>query len=174
MMAILPVLKMGHPLLREKAKIVDPIFFNQIEKILKDMHDTMKAEGGIGIAAPQIGYAKQIMMFGFEQSERYPDEDSIPFTILINPTMTPLTEEQVDGFEGCLSVPGLRGLVPRYKKIEYRGMKPDGTLISRVVEGFHARVFQHEYDHLEGVLYPQRIKDMRYFGFEEMLIDPMS
>lgn len=142
---------------------------SDILHLIQDMQDTMKEKGGAGIAAPQIGCNKRIIMFGFEKNTRYPDEKPIPFTILINPTIKFLTDELVDGWEGCLSVPGLRGLVSRYNKIEYSGYDVEGKLISRVVEGFHARIVQHEYDHLDGILFPQRLKDLRYFGFEDEL-----
>jgi peptide deformylase len=127
-------------------------------------------EGGVGIAAPQIGSNQRVIMFGFEENPRYPDAGPIPFTILINPVITFLSSEMVDGWEGCLSVPGLRGLVPRYNHIKYSGYDEKGQLITRVVDGFHARVVQHETDHLDGILYPQRIKDLRFFGFEEELV----
>ena len=112
-------------------------------------------------------------MFGFESNPRYPDEYPVPFTVLMNPVIEMLSDDLVDGWEGCLSVPGLRGLVSRYKKIQYQGYNLDGQLITRMAEGFHARVVQHEYDHIEGILYPKRIKDMRYFGFEEELLDTL-
>lgn len=140
-----------------------------LQQLLTDMHDTMDDEGGVGIAAPQIGCNYRVIMFGFEASERYPGEQGVPFTILINPVIKMLSDEWVNGWEACLSVPGLRGLVPRCKKIEYSGYNQLGQWITCVAEGFHARVVQHEYDHLEGILYPQRIKDLRYFGFEDAL-----
>ena len=129
----------------------------------------MQELGGVGLAAPQIGCNKRVIIFGFEKNERYPDEVEIPFTVLINPIINILSPEMIDGWEGCLSVPGLRGLVPRYNKIEYKGHDVNGGCITRVVEGFHARVIQHEYDHLDGILYPQRLKDLRFFGFEDEL-----
>ena len=129
----------------------------------------MQAEDGVGIAAPQIGVSLQVVIFGFEQNPRYPDEDGVPQTILINPEIIPLGEEIAEGWEGCLSVPGLRGVVPRYERIRYRGVDPKGQPIEREVSGFHARVVQHECDHLWGVLYPQRITDMRRFGYTEVL-----
>ena len=133
------------------------------------MKDTMLEEGGVGIAAPQIGCNKRVIIFGFEENSRYPNEKSVPFTILINPAYKILSNEMVDAWEGCLSVPGLRGLVPRYNQIEYSGYDPEGNLITRIAEGFHARVVQHEYDHLDGILFPQRLKDLKYFGFEDEL-----
>lgn len=140
-----------------------------MSQLIEDMLDTMKAETGIGIAAPQIGCNLRVVIFGFEDNLRYPREDSIPLTILINPVIKVLSAEMEDGWEGCLSVPGLRGLVPRYTNIEYSGFEPDGNRIIRIAEGFHARVVQHECDHLDGILYPQRMKDLRSFGFEEEL-----
>ena len=123
----------------------------------------------MGIAAPQIGCNQRVIIFGFEKNQRYPTEKPVPFTVLINPTISVLTNDMVDGLEGCLSVPGLRGLVPRYHQIEYSGYDLDGRLITRVAEGFHARIVQHECDHLDGVLFPERIKDLRFFGFEDEL-----
>ena len=141
----------------------------EISALVEDMKDTMIERGGAGIAAPQIGCNKRVIMFGFEKSMRYPQEKPIPLTILINPIINVLTNDMNELWEGCLSVPGLRGLVPRYNRIEYRGYDLDGQLITRVVEGFHARVVQHECDHLDGILFPQRIKDLRFFGFEDEL-----
>jgi peptide deformylase len=168
-MSILPVVKMGNAELATPSLIVTDFATERLRALIQDMRDTMEEEGGVGIAAPQIGYNSRIILFGFEKSERYPGEKPIPFTILINPGIKPLTEEMVDGWEGCLSVPGLRGLVPRYTKISYEGFDMEGNSIQRVAENFHARVLQHECDHLDGILYPQRIKDMRYFGFEDEL-----
>jgi peptide deformylase len=141
--------------------------------LIKDMHDTMQEKGGVGIAAPQIGCNQRVIMFGFEQNERYPDKKPVPLTILINPVITVLSDETTDDWEGCLSVPGLRGLVPRYNKIQYTGFDPEGNPISRIVEAFHARVVQHECDHIDGILFPQRIKDMKFFGFEEELSEAL-
>ncbi len=164
-MTIKSVVKMGSPQLATPSlPIID---FSNLDGLLNDMRDTMKKEGGIGIAAPQIGCNVRVVMFGFEHNERYPQESSVPFTILINPVIEPLSEEMVDGWEGCLSVPGLRGLVPRYIKIRYLGFDQKGNAVCCVAEGFHARVVQHECDHLDGILYPQRIKDLRFFGFED-------
>ena len=128
----------------------------------------MEAASGAGLAAPQVNEGIQLVIFGYD-TERYPDAEDIPFTVLINPTIRPLTKEIEDGWEGCLSVPGMRGLVPRYKKINYKGFDQYGKPIDRDVEGFHARVVQHECDHLIGMLYPLRIKDLRFFGFEDTL-----
>lgn len=141
----------------------------EILALVEDMKETMIEKGGAGIAAPQIGCNKRVIVFGFEKSKRYPQEKPIPLTILINPMINVLSNDMNELWEGCLSVPGLRGLVPRYNRIEYRGYDLDGQLITRVVEGFHARVVQHECDHLDGILFPQRIKDLRFFGFEDEL-----
>ena len=168
-MTIRAVVKMGNDQLAMPSLPVRDLTDKAIQIIVKDMHDTMLEEGGVGIAAPQIGCNQRIIMFGFEESERYPAEEAIPFTVLINPVIEVLSQVMVDGWEGCLSVPGLRGLVPRFKKIKYSGYDLNGQLISRVAEGFHARVFQHEFDHLEGILYPRRIKDLKFFGFEDEL-----
>jgi peptide deformylase len=171
-MSIKHVVKMGNRNLGtaslpvENPTVPDTAF---LEPLLRDMRDTMKAEDGVGIAAPQIGCNRRVIMFGFDENGRYPSEDSIPFTVLINPEIKFLSDEWVDGWEGCLSVPGLRGLVSRCIKIEYSGYTPEGDFITRVVQDFHARVVQHEYDHLDGILYPQRIKDLRFFGFEDEL-----
>lgn len=145
--------------------------FPSIEELLCNMRDTMEAKDGAGISAPQIGCNKRIIMFGFETNKRYPNEKPVPFTILINPKYKALSDETVDGWEGCLSVPCLRGLITRYKKIEYSGYSSDGQLITRVAEGFHARVVQHECDHLDGILFPYKLKDMRLFGYEDELGD---
>lgn len=165
------IMKLGNQQLAKKSLPVTNFSTVALYNLIQDMQDTMKEKGGAGIAAPQIGYNKRIIMFGFEKNERYPNEKPIPFTVLINPTIEILSNDTVDGWEGCLSVPGLRGLVPRYKNIKYKGYDADGRLISHTVEGFHARVVQHEYDHIDGILFPQRIKDMRFFGFEDELKD---
>ena len=141
----------------------------EILMLIQDMKDTMETRGGVGIAAPQIGCNKRVIMFGFEKSGRYPNEKPVPFTVLINPTFTILSHERVDGWEGCLSVPGLRGLDSRFNRIEYSGFDEQGRIIKRIAEGFHARVVQHECDHLNGILFPQRLKDLRLFGFEDEL-----
>jgi peptide deformylase len=168
-MTIQSVVKMGNPQLASPSVNVKEFKTNALKQILEDMRDTMQAEGGVGIAAPQIGHNIRVIMFGFEANSRYPDEKSIPFTILINPTIEILSDELVEGWEGCLSVPGLRGLVPRYQRIRYEGYNEFGEHVSRVAEGFHARVVQHEYDHLDGILYPRRIRDLKAFGFEDEL-----
>jgi peptide deformylase len=160
---------MGDPRLLQVAQPVQQFDTPQLHALITDMLDTMQAHNGAGIAAPQIGVSQQLVIFGGMKSPRYPDAEAIPFTVLINPTLTPLTEEQQDGWEGCLSVPGLRGLVPRYTQLQYQGMDQFGHLIDRTVSDFHARVVQHEVDHLLGILYPARIRDITQFGFIEAL-----
>ena len=165
------VVKMGN---RQLATPSDTIIdldhsLPEILALIQDMKDTMLERGGVGIAAPQIGCNKRVIIFGFEENERYPQATPIPFTVLINPIIRMLSDEMVDGWEGCLSVPGLRGLVSRYNKIEYSGYDPEGQFITQTAEGFHARVVQHEYDHLDGILFPHRLKDLRFFGFEDEL-----
>jgi peptide deformylase len=170
-MPIKPILKMGDPLLLQVADLVSPkmITTPKIQDIILDLLDTMHAANGAGLAAPQIGIPLQIVVFGFEKNQRYPNEAPVPQTILINPIITPIGLSQENGWEGCLSVPGLRGLVPRFQEIRYRGLNESGQAIDRVVNGFHARVVQHECDHLIGKLYPMRIEDMSQFGFTEVL-----
>ena len=149
----------------------------ELQALIVDMFDTMHAAGGVGLAAPQIGVDLQLVIFGFEQSERYPDAPPVPRTILLNPRITPLAEEMEEGWEGCLSVPGMRGAVDRYSRIHYSGFDPAGAKIERDAEGFHARVVQHEFDHLIGRLYPSRIRDFSKFGFTEVLfpgLDPAA
>jgi peptide deformylase len=160
---------MGDPRLLRVAELVDQFDTPALTELLQDMRDTMAAEHGAGLAAPQIGVNLQVVIFGVEQNPRYPDAEQVPFTILINPTLYKLDEEMEDGWEGCLSVPGMRGMVPRYKQLRYTGVDALGNPIDRTVSGFHARVVQHECDHLYGVLYPMRMKDMRKFGFTEVL-----
>ena len=168
-MAVRPVLKMGDPLLLARAAEVTEFDAPGLHTLLQDMRDTMLAERGAGIAAPQIGTSLRVVMFGFEANERYPDAPAVPETVLINPQLTALSNEMEEGWEGCLSVPGMRGSVPRFRKLRYQGFDPWGRLIDRAVEGFHARVVQHEVDHLDGILYPMRIRDLRRFGFSEAL-----
>jgi peptide deformylase len=133
------------------------------------MHDTMEALSGAGLAAPQIGVDLQVVIFGLESNPRYPEAEPVPQTVLLNPALEPIGEEMEEGWEGCLSVPGMRGLVPRYKHLHYRGVDQYGAPIDRTVKDFHARVVQHEVDHLMGILYPMRIRDMRDFGFTDEL-----
>ncbi len=168
-MAIKPVLKMGEPLLLEVARKVDRFNTPELDGLIQDMQDTMAALDGAGLAAPQIGVSLQVAIFGFEENQRYPDADEVPFTILINPKLTPLAEDMEDGWEGCLSVPGMRGVVPRYSQLRYQGFDQHGNTIDRKVDGFHARVVQHECDHLQGILYPMRMTDFQTFGFTDVL-----
>ncbi|MFP3873268.1 MAG: peptide deformylase [Thiohalophilus sp.] len=169
-MAVKEVLKMGHPLLQQVAEPVREFNSPKLDALIADMLDTMHALDGAGLAAPQIGVSQRVVIFEVAANPRYPDVESVPRTILINPGITPLDDRRESGWEGCLSVPGLRGLVPRYTRIRYSGVDPAGAPIEREVDGFHARVVQHEVDHLDGILYPQRMDDMQYFGFEEELI----
>ncbi|HUN24741.1 MAG TPA: peptide deformylase [Steroidobacteraceae bacterium] len=170
-MAIVPVLKMGHPLLRQVAVPVAELGTAELRVLVADMDETMRALHGAGIAAPQIGVSLRVVIFEVRENPRYPHVAPVPYTVLVNPEVTVLGEEQEEGWEGCLSVPGLRGLVPRYRSVRYRGFSPEGERIDRTVEGFHARVVQHEVDHLDGVLYPERIRDLKSFGFEDALAD---
>ena len=168
-MSVRPVLKMGNPLLFEEAETVREFDTASLRELIQDMFDTMQAMDGAGLAAPQIGVSKRVVVFGVEANPRYPDAEPVPTTVLINPIIEPLGEETELGWEGCLSVPGMRGLVPRYSSIRYRGRDPEGNSIERLASDFHARVVQHECDHLDGILYPMRIEDLRYFGFEDTL-----
>jgi peptide deformylase len=173
-MAIRPVLKMGEPLLLEVAQTVEQFNTPELLALIQDMQDTMTALDGAGLAAPQIGVSLQVVIFGFKKNQRYPDADEVPFTVLINPQLTPLSDEMAEDWEGCLSVPGLRGKVPRYTRLRYQGYDQWGNIIEREVNGFHARVVQHECDHLQGILYPMRIRDFRAFGFTEILFPGRS
>lgn len=168
-MTVKTILRMGDPRLLQQARPVTDFASAELRTLIEDMRDTMQAAGGVGLAAPQIGVDLQVVIFGFQQSVRYPDAESVPETILINPVITPLDDETEDGWEGCLSVPGLRGLVPRSRAIRYQGRDENGQAIDRSVSGFHARVVQHECDHLQGKLYPMRIRDFTKFGFTEVL-----
>ena len=168
------ILKMGDARLLRVAKPVHETGTPALDALIQDMFDTMEAAGGVGLAAPQIGVDLQVVIFGFDHSERYPDAPAVPRTILINPVITPLSDEREEGWEGCLSVPGLRGSVPRHVAIRYTGIDPAGAPIDRVAEGFHARVVQHECDHLIGRLYPSRIQDFTKFGFTEILFPDMD
>lgn len=168
-MAVRRVLRMGDPLLYRKAEPVDRFDTPELEALIADMFDTMAALNGAGLAAPQIGVPKRVAIFGFEASPRYPEAEPVPRTILINPVIEPIGKEMEEGWEGCLSVPGLRGVVARHARIRYRGFDQHGEPIDRTVAGFHARVVQHECDHLDGILYPMRLKDIRLMGFEEAL-----
>jgi peptide deformylase len=168
-MAIREVLKMGDPRLLAVSKPVDAFRTPQLAGLLEDMRDTMRHLNGAGLAAPQIGVGLRVVIFGFDRNERYPDADSVPFTVLINPTLQPLGEATAEDWEGCLSVPGMRGLVPRHQELRYTGFDEHGSPIDRTVHDFHARVVQHEVDHLDGILYPRRIRDLTRFGFVDAL-----
>ncbi len=163
------VLKMGDPRLLEKARPVTAFGTPELERLLADMRDTMTHLDGAGLAAPQIGVGLRVVIFGVHRNPRYPDAEEVPDTVLINPVLEPLDAELVEGWEGCLSVPGMRGLVPRFRRLRYRGCDAIGAAIDRTVEGFHAVVVQHEVDHLDGILYPMRIRDLSKFGFTEAL-----
>ena len=173
-MSIRTLLRMGDPRLLESARPVDDVFDPIVRELIEDMFDTMHSAGGVGLAAPQIGVDLQVVIFGFGRSERYPEAEPIPETILINPIITPLGEDEALGWEGCLSVPGLRGEVPRYQTVRYQGLDEAGQPIERTVEGFHARVVQHECDHLRGRLFPMRVRDFRRFGFTDILFPQLS
>ena len=168
-MTVREVLRMGHPVLREKAKPVEKLGTPELRALVEDMKETMKAKNGAGLAAPQIGVGQRVVIFGVESNPRYPDAEPVPFTVLVNPKIVMLTREVEEDWEGCLSVPGMRGVVPRYTKLRYSGFDEEGNPIEREAEGFHARVVQHECDHLDGILYPQRMTDMRTFGFTKEL-----
>lgn len=168
-MPIRPVLRMGHPLLLKRAQKVEEFDTPELHGLIEDMRDTMQAMSGAGIAAPQIGVSLQVVIFGVPASQRYPDAPAVPSTVLVNPVIEWLGDEMNDGWEGCLSVPGMRGVVPRYTRVRYRGCDQFGKPIDRSVDGFHARVVQHECDHLDGILYPMRIRDLQLFGFNAEL-----
>jgi peptide deformylase len=165
------ILKMGDPRLLRIAPPVPPGMLGsaELDQLVEDMFDTMRAADGVGLAAPQIGVDLQLVIFGFDSSERYPDAPAVPRTILLNPLVTPVSQDMEEGWEGCLSVPGLRGAVNRFTLIRYRGIDPKGEPIDRTAEGFHARVVQHECDHLIGRLYPSRITDFSKFGYTDVL-----
>jgi len=172
-MAIRRVLKMGEPLLREVALPVTR-FDAALAELIADLDDTMRHLAGAGLAAPQIGVSARVVVFELQDSPRYPHLTPVPYTVLVNPLLEPLGSEQDEGWEGCLSVPGMRGLVPRFRRLRYRGFDARGEPIDRTVEGFHARVVQHEVDHLDGILFPQRVRDLTQFGFEEALAGQMT
>jgi peptide deformylase len=160
---------MGDPRLLERARPVEDFASPELAELLEDMRDTMQALNGAGLAAPQIGVGLQVVIFGVESNPRYPDAEAVPYTVLINPVLTPLSDVLEEGWEGCLSVPGMRGLVPRHVDLRYQGFDAEGQAIDRSVNDFHARVVQHEVDHLHGILYPMRIRDLRYFGYTDTL-----
>lgn len=168
-MAIRTVIRMGDPRLLEPSATVDKFDTPELHALIADMRDTMQALDGAGLAAPQIGVGLQVVVFGVDQNPRYPDAETVPQTVLINPALTVLGEEVEEGWEGCLSVPGMRGLVSRYVNLRYRGFDQYGKAVDRTVNGFHARVVQHECDHLNGTLYPMRMRDMAKFGFTQEL-----
>lgn len=173
-MAVREILKMGDPRLLRVAPPVREFDTPELHALIADMFDTMEAVNGAGLAAPQIGVDLQLVIFGFERNRRYPDAPPVPRTVLINPTIEPLTDIEEEGWEGCLSVPGLRGLVPRFARIRYRGFDPAGRPIEREADGFHARVVQHECDHLIGRLYPTRMRDLTKLGFTEVLFPDLD
>ena len=176
-MTIREILKMGDPRLLRVAKPVPAFDTPELHTLIADMFDTMHAANGAGLAAPQIGVDLALVIFGFKHNDRYPDAPPVPETVLINPQITPLSDDEEDGWEGCLSVPGLRGVVPRFARIRYTGFDAKGARIDREADGFHARVVQHECDHLIGKLYPMRVRDFRQFGFTSVLfpdLDPAA
>jgi peptide deformylase len=168
-MAIRQVLKMGDPRLFRISEPVRDFKSKALKDLIEDMQDTMYSLNGAGLAAPQIGINLRVVIFGVNKTPRYPDAEEVPYTVLINPKLTFIEEEMEEGWEGCLSVPGMRGLVPRFKKLRYQGYDLNQNPIDRTVSDFHARVVQHECDHLDGILYPMRIEDLRNFGFSEIL-----
>ncbi|MCG6887759.1 MAG: peptide deformylase [Proteobacteria bacterium] len=173
-MAVKETLKMGHPLLQQVAQPVTDFNTPALDALIQDMLDTMQALNGAGLAAPQIGVSQRVVIFGVDANPRYPDIEVVPQTVLINPQLTMLDDEMEEGWEGCLSVPGMRGLVPRYTRIHYTGRDQQGDSIERDASDFHARVVQHEVDHLDGILYPQRIRDLRNFGYESVLFPDLT
>lgn len=162
---------MGNPRLREVAQPVTEFGTPELEALVNDLWDTMAARTGAGLAATQIGVGLRVVVFGIEHNPRYPDAEPVPYTVLVNPRIEPLDDTVEEGWEGCLSVPGLRGLVPRYRRIRYSGCSADGSPIECEVQDFHARVVQHECDHLDGILYPQRMTDLRHLAFEDELVE---
>jgi peptide deformylase len=173
-MAIREILKMGDPRLLRQAQPVTQFDTPELAQLVDDMFETMRAVNGAGLAAPQIGVDLQLVIFGFGHNQRYPEAPAVPETVLINPVLTPLSDEEEEGWEGCLSVPGMRGVVPRWSRLRYQGLDLHGNEIDRTVDGFHARVVQHECDHLQGILYPMRIRDFRQFGFTEVLFPDLD
>jgi peptide deformylase len=168
-MAVREILKMGDARLLRVARPVEAFGTSELHQLIVDMADTMVAANGAGLAAPQIGVDLAVVLFGFDHNPRYPDAPPVPRTVLINPVVTPLDASEDEGWEGCLSVPGLRAIVPRWSRIRYTGRDPEGQPIDRIAEGFHARVVQHECDHLIGKLYPMRVRDFTRFGYTEVL-----
>lgn len=168
-MAIKLVLKMGDSRLLQVAERVETFDMPEFKTLIQDMQDTMEAENGAGLAAPQIGVGLQVVIFGVEKNSRYPDAEEVPYTVLVNPVVKPITQNMEEDWEGCLSVPGMRGMVPRFSRVRYQGFDQFGKSINRSVDGFHSRVVQHECDHLQGILYPMRITNFRMFGYTEVL-----
>ena len=168
-MAIRTVLRMGDPRLLEPSRRVERLDTPELHALIADMDDTMRALNGAGLAAPQIGVGLQVAIFGVEFNSRYPDAGPVPYTVLVNPVLLPVGNEMEEGWEGCLSVPGMRGFVPRYSRLRYQGTDQFGGTLDSTVSGLHARVVQHECDHLAGILYPMRIRELRNFGFNEEL-----
>jgi peptide deformylase len=168
--AVVPILRLGSPLLRQIAAPVTQFDTPSLHALVNDMLDTMRANNGAGLAAIQVGVLQRVVVFELECNPRYPDAEPVPLTVLVNPEVEFLGDEREAGWEGCLSVPGMRGLVPRYRRLRYRGFDALGRPIDRTVSDFHARVVQHECDHLDGILYPQRIEDMTAFGFQDELV----
>ena len=166
---IRPVLRMGDPVLLQESLAVQRFGTPELAALLQDMRDTMAHLNGAGLAAPQIGVLQRVVIFGVASNPRYPGMDPVPDTVLINPVLTPLSDEEEEGWEGCLSVPGMRGWVPRWRRLRYRGFDEQGRPFEREAEGFHARVVQHEVDHLDGILYPRRVRDLTKFGFNDAL-----
>lgn len=176
-MAVHEILKMGDPRLLREAERITEFDTPELHALIADMFETMHAANGAGLAAPQIGVNLQLVIFGVSNNARYPDAPAVPETVLLNPVITPLSDDMEDGWEGCLSVPGLRGVVQRYMRLRYQGVDQFGNVIDREVDDFHARVVQHECDHLWGILYPMRITDFSKFGYTEVLfpgLDPLS
>ena len=173
-MTIHDILKMGDPRLLRVARPVERFATAELRSLAADMFKTMRAVKGAGLAAPQIGVDLQLVIFGFNRNDRYPDAPAVPETVLLNPVIEPLGDVEEEGWEGCLSVPGLRGVVPRWARIRYRGVDLEGTTIEREAEGFHARVVQHECDHLLGILYPMRVRDFSRFGYTSVLFPELD
>ena len=173
-MTVREILKMGDPRLLRVAPPVREFGTPALRALVDDMFETMRAVHGAGLAAPQIGVDLQLVIFGFQHNDRYPEAPAVPETVLLNPSIEPLGDDEEEGWEGCLSVPGLRGVVPRFARIRYRGVDLEGRPLEREAEGFHARVVQHECDHLDGILYPMRIEDFSRFGFTDVLFPDMA
>ena len=173
-MTVREILKMGDPRLLRIAKPVENFDTPEMRELIADMFETMKHANGAGLAAPQIGVDLQLVIYGYDNNPRYPEAPPVPRTVLINPVITPLDAAEVDGWEGCLSVPGLRGVVPRFERIRYTGFDELGNPIDREADGFHARVVQHECDHLIGRLYPTRMRDLTQFGYTSVLFPDMD